>query len=118
MTDAFMKDPTTMNTRRLLIAALGLTLAAGAASAQTTFDQTHPGRAEVNQRLDNQDHRINHERREGELSARRAHRLHRIDRHIRRQERRDARHHHGHVTRAEQHRLNREENRASDHIGN
>jgi hypothetical protein len=39
------------------------------------------------------------------------------DRHIRRQERRYAANHGGHISRAEQHRLNREENGVSHRIG-
>jgi hypothetical protein len=109
-----------MNTRKLLIALAGLAMvtgAASAASAQTTFDQTHPRRAEVNHRLENQDRRINQERREGEIGPAKAYRLHRADRRMRREERRFARHDNGHITRGEQHRLNRQENAVSHRIG-
>ena len=51
----------------------------GIASAQTNWDATHPRRAEVNQRLANQDHRIHQEVREGDMSHREAARLHRDD---------------------------------------
>jgi hypothetical protein len=109
-----------MNTRNILVAAIALALCAGAAasaSAQPTFDQTHPRRAEVNQRLENQNHRIHRERREGEISAAKAHRLHLADRRMRMNERRFAAHHHGHISRAEQARLSHRENQDSHRIG-
>jgi hypothetical protein len=102
-----------------MIALVGLAMTAGAASAasaQASFDQTHPRRAEVNGRLENQDRRINRQEREGETPAK-AYRLRRADRRIRREERSFARHDNGHITRGEQHRLNRQENRVSHRIG-
>jgi hypothetical protein len=107
-----------MNTRKLLLVTLGAVVAlGGAASAQSTFDQTHPRREEVNARLATQNARIHAERADGQISARKARRLHMADRHIRRQERRYAANHGGHISRAEQHRLNREENGVSRRIG-
>ena len=110
-----------MNVKKTaLLVAMGLLMAGSAvtaASADTTWQANHPRREEVNQRLQNQNARIHQERREGELNARQAHRLHMADRHIRRQERRFARHDGGHITRGEQHRLNREENKVSGQIG-
>ncbi|MGA0599477.1 hypothetical protein ACO2Q3_02085 [Caulobacter sp. KR2-114] len=108
-----------MKFRNILLAAMGLTMAAGAvstASAATPWQDHHPRRVEVNHRLNNENHRIRVERREGELSARQAHRLHKADYRIRLEERRMAMRHHGHLTRAEQHRLNRQENRLSHRI--
>ncbi len=107
-----------MNTPKILIATLGAVIAlSGAATAQTTFDQNHPARAEVNGRLVRQDARIHEERAEGEINGRQAHRMHMADRRIRRQERRFAYNHGGRISHAEQHRLNREENRVSNRIG-
>jgi hypothetical protein len=110
-----------MNAKRnILLAAMGLVLAATAAtgaSAETRFQATHPARAEVNHRLGTQDLRIKLARREGKISPYQAARLHRADDRIRMQERRDASVHGGHITRAEKVRLNREENRVSRHIG-
>ena len=107
-----------MNTRKLLMVAFGAVVAlGGAASAQSTWDQNHPRRDEVNDRLANQNARIHDERAEGEINGRQAHRLHMADRRIRRQERRFAYNHDGHISRAEQHRLNREENGVSHRIG-
>ena len=77
----------------------------------------HPRREEVNSRLNNQDHRINQERREGEISEAKADRLHAQDHHIRQEERSMASRHDGHITRAEQARLNRQENHVSRRIG-
>ena len=109
-----------MKFRNILIAAMGLTMAAGAAStasAATGWQDQHPARAEVNHRLANQNHRIREARRDGELNARQAHRLHRADYRIRMEERRMAMRHHGHLTRGEQMRLNHQENRLSHRIG-
>ena len=105
---------------RLVLAALGVaTFAASAsgASAETRWQSHHPRRVEVNHRLANQNHRITHEVRDGQISRRQAHDLRAEDRGIRGQERFDASHHGGHLTRAEQHRLNREENGISRQIG-
>jgi hypothetical protein len=107
-----------MNTRKLLMVTLGAVVAlGGAASAQTTFDQNHPARAEVNGRLVRQDARIRRERADGEISAARARRLHMAERRIRRHERRFAEFHHGRISRAEQYRLERQENGVSQRIG-
>ena len=96
--------------------ALGALFASGAASA-STFNQTHPRRAEVNHRLAHQNFRINQERREGEISGAQARRLHRADRFVRNEERFMASQHGGHITRAEQRALNQQENGISRQIG-
>ena len=77
----------------------------------------HPRRAEVNARLNHQDHRINVERREGDITAAQAHDLHAQDRGIRAQERFDASQDGGHITRGEQRSLNSQENTVSREIG-
>jgi hypothetical protein len=71
----------------------------------------------VNTRLARQNARITRERREGELSMAQARDLRGEDRGIRDQERFDASHDGGHITRAEQHQLNQEENGVSHQIG-
>jgi hypothetical protein len=71
----------------------------------------------VNDRLENQDRRINHEFREGELTPWQARRLHEEDHTIRREERAMASFNHGHITRAEQRALNQQENTVSGQIG-
>ena len=88
-----------------------------AAMADTRWERHHPRRDQVNDRLERQNHRINHEYREGELTRGQARELHREDRAIRRQERFFAAHHNGHITRAERSVLNHEENGVSHQIG-
>lgn len=109
-----------MHPRKLLIAAMGLAVALGgvsAASAETTWEHNHPRRDQVNDRLAHQDVRIHRERREGEINAYQAHRMHMADHRIRMSERRFARNHGGHISRAEQERLNHRENNVSNRIG-
>ncbi|QUD89121.1 hypothetical protein [Phenylobacterium montanum] len=106
--------------KKMVLVAMGLAMACGAAtgaSAETRWDRDHPRQHQVLTRVAHQEHRITRERREGEIGARKAHRLRAADVRILRQERRDARMHGGHITRAEQHHLNRAENRVSRHIG-
>jgi hypothetical protein len=104
--------------RTILIAmTLALTGAAFVSSADADWRTVHPRRAEVNSRLNNQAHRIHRERKEGELTARQAADLRAEDRGIRARERFDASQNGGHITRAEQARLNREENGVSHQIG-
>ena len=108
-----------------LTAAAGLALmalsAAGAASAHTvwpnsSWERHHPRRTEVNERLAIQDYRINRERHLGLISHAQARDLHAEDRGIRAQERFDASHDRSHITRAEQIRLNHQENAVSRQI--
>ena len=105
--------------RNILLAAIGAAMALGAAngaSAGTAWDQAHPRRDEVNDRLHHQNVRIRHERREGEITRVQARRLHRQDHAIRHEERRMAALDHGHITRAEQRALNQQENAVSHEI--
>jgi hypothetical protein len=89
----------------------------GTASAATNWDASHPRRAEVNQRLANQDRRIHQEVREGEMSHAQAMRLHRDDHQIRQEERLMASQNGSHITRQEDRALNQQENRISGRIG-
>ncbi|MBS0220008.1 MAG: hypothetical protein JSR91_04620 [Proteobacteria bacterium] len=91
--------------------------AAGNAFADTPWERHHPRREQVNDRLENQSRRINHEYRGGELTHRQAHQLHRDDRGIRYEERRMARLDGGHITRADGYALNQQENAVSRMIG-
>lgn len=106
--------------KKIAIASL-LAVAAAASFAQAPapgqFDQTHPRRAEVNQRLANQDRRIHREVKEGEMTKARATRLHRKDRRIRKEERLMASQNGGHITKQEQRALNQQENKVSAQIG-
>lgn len=104
--------------RLIAIAALAaLAGLAGTASADTPWQQTHPRREQVNNRLQTQNARIHHQVAEGELSKQQAHRLHTADASVRRQERRMAARDGGHITRRDRKILNRRENRISRRIG-
>ena len=87
------------------------------AAAQTQWQLNHPRRAQVNDRLGNQNRRINQEVREGELTRSQANQLHHEDHTIRREERTMSRFNNGHVTPAEQRALNQQENSVSRQIG-
>jgi hypothetical protein len=101
----------------ITLLSLGLVTAAAPFANAETWDQAHPRRAEVNARLDNQNRRINEERREGEITRNQARALHAEDRTIRNEERFMARQNGGHITRAEQRALNQQENSVSRQIG-
>jgi hypothetical protein len=104
--------------RKILVAmTLALTSAAFVSSANADWRTSHPRRAEVNGRLNNQARRIHQERKEGELTGAQAADLHAEDRGIRAQERFDASQNGGHITKAEQVQLNHEENGVSRQIG-
>jgi hypothetical protein len=90
---------------------------ASAASADTAWQKAHPRREQVNGRLANQNKRIARERREGDLTKAQAQDLRAQDAGIRGQERYDASHNGGHITKAEQHALNKQENAVSKEIG-
>jgi hypothetical protein len=90
--------------------------AAGAASAATPWQNQHPRRVEVNQRLDHINHLVRSDRRDGDLTALQARRLEERDRMIRVDERHFARHDGGHITRNEQLRLNHQENVVRHHV--
>jgi hypothetical protein len=54
-----------------------------AAFAETQWERNHPRRDQVNDRLTNQNRRINHELKEGEITKQQANQLHREDHAIR-----------------------------------
>jgi hypothetical protein len=86
------------------------------ALAETNWDKHHPRRAEVNDRLANQNKRIHQDVKEGKITPAQAHKLHKEDRAIRREERAMASQHGGHITKQEQRVLNRQENTVSRQI--
>ena len=88
-----------------------------AAFAETQWERSHPRRDQVNDRLANQNHRINRELKEGEITKRQAHQLHREDHAIRQEERDMAKINGGHITKGEQKVLNQQENAVSRQIG-
>ncbi|MDQ4429568.1 hypothetical protein PKO51_09370 [Yokenella regensburgei] len=101
----------------LAVGMVGLLVASVTGYAQDTqWQKNHPRREEVNQRLDNQDHRINHDVKDGSMSRDEAKKLHEQDKSIRHQEQADARHDNGHITKHEQKRLNNEENHVNHEI--
>lgn len=92
--------------------------AAGSACAgEGQWAKNHPRRDQVNDRLENQNRRINQEVKEGEISKRQAAKLHREDRQIRQEERAMASQNGGHITQQEQRTLNQQENLVSRQIG-
>ena len=110
----------TRTTRSAILLTSALMLAgtaAGSFAAEGEFDKTHPRRAEVNQRLNNQDKRIHNEVKEGDMSKAKAARLHKKDRHIRKEERAMASRDGGHISKRDQEKLNRQENGVSQQIG-
>jgi hypothetical protein len=90
---------------------------AGAVSAETKWERNHPRRDQVNDRLQNQNRRINQERREGEITKQQAQKLHSEDHAIRQEERDMAKTNGGHITKQEQKVLNQQENAVSKQIG-
>ena len=112
-----------MSSRKLLatLSTALLTIAFATASlpalADGDWNKDHPRRTEVNKRLENQNDRIHHEVKEGELSKGQAAQLHKDDHQIRQEERDMASQDHGHVTKQEQRTLNQQENGVSGQIG-
>ncbi|HEX9198188.1 MAG TPA: hypothetical protein VF865_01415 [Acidobacteriaceae bacterium] len=80
------------------------------------YDPNHPRVNEVNAREQNQQNRIANGVKSGELTPHEAVRLEKQQQHIAREEKRDMAKHGGHLTKAEQAKLNREQNRASRNI--
>ncbi|MBN3833750.1 hypothetical protein [Burkholderia sp. Ac-20344] len=103
--------------RHLAIAAPLMSVLTGTAFADTPWQQTHPRREAANQRLANQNRRIHHEVKEGEMSHAQAARLHRDDRKIRREERDMAAQDRSHITKSEKHVPNQQENAVSHQTG-
>ncbi len=86
--------------------------------AETKWEKTHPRRDQVNDRLENQNKRIDKEVKEGEISKAKAAKLHKEDHQIRQEERDMASQDKGHITKQEQKTLNQQENAVSKQIGN
>ncbi len=84
--------------------------------AQTAPVPDHPRENEVNQRLDNQQARIDQGLAKGTMTGREAARDEKHDANIAQREAVDESKHNGHITKAEQNRLNRSENRNSRRI--
>jgi hypothetical protein len=107
-----------LNRKALIaVAAVAAGLAGTASIAHAgEWQQTHPRRAEVNRRLGNQNARIRHDVRDGDMSHSEARILHQDDHQIRQEERDMASQDNGHITRTEQRALNQQENQVSRQI--
>ena len=86
------------------------------AMAETQWNKDHPRRHEVNQRLNNQNRRIDHKVATGQMTRAQAAALHQDDRQIRQEERDMAHQDNTHITRQEQRTLNQQENQVSKDI--
>ena len=109
-----MSRATKAATIALSIAFAGITVVDAMAG---NWGQNHPRREQVNDRLQNQNRRINREVREGEITKGQARQLHSEDRAIRSEERTMSKLNNGHITPAEQKSLNQQENAVSRQIG-
>jgi hypothetical protein len=106
--------------RRSVVFVISFALVGGsmtAAFAETQWERNHPRRDQVNDRLANQNRRIDRELKEGEVSKNQARQLHREDHAIRQEERDMAKVNDGHITKGEQKVLNQQENEVSRQIG-
>ena len=107
-----------MKTKHLLplaIVAL-LSISVSSFAQETKWDKNHPRRDQVNDRLKNQNERIDRKEADGKMSPAEASKLHHEDHAIRKEERNMASRHDGHITKAEQNKLNRQENHVSRQI--
>lgn len=99
--------------------ALAAVLMSGSAMAQTATDPTVPGHPRVNevdQRLENQQSRINNGVKDGQLNAKEVTRDENVDNRVSRQLANDEAKHKGHITKAEQNQMNKELNNNSRRI--
>ena len=101
----------------VLLMSMSLAGVATSALADTKWEQNHPRREQVNNRLANQNKRIKTEVAEGEMSKGEAAKLHKDDRQIRGEERAMASQNNGRITKQEQKTLNQQENAVSQQIG-
>jgi hypothetical protein len=92
----------------------GAALAAEAGDA--TWQQNHPRREEVNQRLRNQNNRIHQDVRDGTMSRSQAAAIHQQDHQVRQEERDMASQNNSHISKSEQRVLNQQENGISKEI--
>jgi hypothetical protein len=112
-------------TKSLLLLAVGGLMLAGSASAQTTttsgagpgvVDPGHPRVNEVNGREENQQQRIANGVQSGKLNARQTANLEHREASVQNREQRDMAKNGGHLTKAEQRGINRQQNRISRSI--
>ena len=112
-----------MSKKNILSCMIAAVLVAGSASVayaadkETKWEQNHPRRDQVNDRLARQNKRIKKEVKEGEITKQQAAGLHKEDHQIRQEERDMASQNGGHITKSEQKVLNQQENQVSKQIG-
>jgi len=113
-----MKSITRLTLSVALILSIGGALAtAQAAPEKTTWQKDHPRRVQVNHRLANQNKRIAHEVKDGQINKQQAHNLRANDKAIRGEERAMAKQDGSHLTKADQTALNQQLNKNSTQIG-
>ena len=112
-------------TNSLLILAVGGLMLAGSASAQTStssgagpgvVDPGHPRVNQVNRRETNQQQRIGNGVANGKLTSQQATNLEKRETSVQNREKKDMAAHNGHLTKAEQKGINRQQNRLSKSI--
>jgi hypothetical protein len=113
-------------TRSLLVLAVGGLMIAGSASAQTStttsgagpgvVDPGHPRVNEVNQREENQQQRIGNGVKNGTLTPQQTSNLEKREANVQNREQKDMAKNNGHLTKAEQNGINRQQNRISKSI--
>lgn len=104
---------------KLKLAIFGVVISAVIASGQVMAQTDVPGHPrvnEVNNRLENQQDRINNGLKNGTMTQQQAARDETHDANIARRESVDEAKHNGHLTKQEQHNLNKSENKNSRHI--
>jgi hypothetical protein len=101
----------------LSVSAFADDTAADHAAKKEAWEKAHPRRAEVNQRLANQNKRIHNEVKEGDLTKQQAAKLHEEDKDIRSEEKNMSEMDNGHITKTDQRALNQQENAVSKQIG-
>ncbi len=113
-------------TKSLLTLAVGGLMLAGSASAQTStstsgagpgvVDPGHPRVNEVNKRQQNQQRRIGNGIKSEKLNSQQASNLEKREASVQKREQKDMAQHNGHLTKAEQKGINRQQNRISKSI--
>ena len=113
-------------TNSLLVLAVGGLMIAGSAAAQTStktsgagpgvVDPGHPRVNQVNRREGRQQQRIGNGIKSGKLNAQQASHLEKREASVQNREKRDMAAHNGHLTKAEQKGINRQQNRISKSI--
>ena len=112
-------------TKSLLVLAVGGLMIAGSASAQTSttsgagpgvVDPGHPRVNQVNRREENQQQRIGNGVKNGTLTSKQTANLENRETSVQNREQKDMAAHNGHLTKAEQRGINRQQNRISRSI--